>query len=228
MFEILPESREQHSRPLGQTVTAVAVHAVIILGTLREAHAAPELPPAPPDTSMIFIPAPRIPQPSPAGTSAAPATRAAADGAMVVPVVEMPRGLPAVTLGRDPFDPRAFTGHLPGSGSPTPVAPGADSSALGGIVVTSAEADEPPRLLAAGQLQPPPGLEGVAGRVVLAFIVDTLGRAEPLSVKVVSSSAPAFEQPTGEMVRRSRFAPGRSGGRPVRVLVEQAVVFDSR
>jgi TonB family protein len=228
MFETLLESRDHRHRPFGQTVTSVAVHAAIILVAVREVHVAPDAPPAAPDTSMIFIATPRAAPSIPRAVASAPMARADAMAPMVVPVIDIPRNLPAVTLAHQPFDPRAFTGHISEPGLPIGTAPAVDSSGLGGIVVTSAEADEPPRLLAAGSLRPPAGLEGVPGRVVLSFIVDTLGRAEPASVRVVSSTSPAFDQPARGMVLGSRFAPGRNGGRPVRVLVEQAVSFESR
>ena len=228
MFETLLESRDQHHRPVGQTVTSVAVHAVIILIAVREVRVAPDAPPAPPDTSMIFIATPRVAPPDPRGAASTAVARADAPAPMVVPVIEIPRNLPAITLSREPFDPSAFTGHVAGPGLAHGSTPRVDSSGLRGVVVTSAEADEPPRLLAAGPLGPPAGLEGVPGRVVLSFIVDTLGRAEPASVRVVSSTSPAFDRPAREMVSGSRFAPGRNGGRPVRVLVEQAVSFGSR
>ena len=227
MFDTLLESREQHHRPLGQTVTSVAVHAAIILVAVREVHVIPDASPAPPDTSMIFVAPPRA-EPSVARAAAAAAAAPAnVTAPMVVPLIDVPRSLPGVTLTRQPFDPRAFTGRIaePRSIGNTP---GADSSGLGSVAVPSAEADEPPRLFTAGPLQAPAGLEGVPGRVVLSFIVDTLGRAEPSSVRVTSSTSPAFDQPAREVVLRSRFVPGRNGGRPVRVLVEQAVSFGSR
>jgi TonB family protein len=223
MFETLLESRHHPHRPLGQTATAVAVHAAIILVAVREVRVAPKAPPAPPDTSMIFIAPRAVPSASRSAAAAATAPASASAG-MVVPVIDVPRNLPAVTLSQQPFDPRAFTGHIAEPGAE----PVADSPRIGGIVVTSADADEPPRLLEAGQPQPPAGLEGMPGRVVLSFIVDTLGRAEPASVRVVQSTSPAFDQPAREVLLRSKFAPGRNAGRPVRVLVEQPVFFERR
>ena len=92
-------------------------------------------------------------------------------------------------------------------------------------VVTSAEADEQPQLLSAGPKRTPPGREGVPARVQFEFIVDTLGRAESRSLKVISSTNKLFEEPAREMVLKSVFKPGRQGGRAVRVLVMQAVTF---
>lgn len=224
MFETLLESRDHRRRPLGQTVTSVAVHAAIVLVVVREVHVAPAAPPASPDTSMVFIarptPAPARPTGGASGIVSAPV------GAPIArPAIDVPLQVRPVTLDASPFDPRAFAGHNAGADLLLGNAPAADSSALGSVVVTSADADEPPRLLAAGPLRAPTGLEGVQGRVVLSFVVDTLGRAEPASVKVVSSTGAAFHQAAREMVLRSRFASGRNGGRAVRVLVEQAVAF---
>jgi TonB family C-terminal domain len=83
-------------------------------------------------------------------------------------------------------------------------------------------------VLTPGPLRTPSGFEGVPGRVMLTFIVDTLGRAEPASVKVVSSTNKVFEEPAKDMVLKSNFKPGRNGGRTVRVLVQQPVLFQGQ
>jgi len=66
---------------------------------------------------------------------------------------------------------------------------------------------------------------GVAGRVLVSFIVDTTGHVEPASVVIDSSTRPEFEAPTREAVLASTFRPGLLRGRAVRVLVTQPVNF---
>jgi hypothetical protein len=119
---------------------------------------------------------------------------------------------------------RPFTGKGIEGGVATGVVGGTGPVDLN-TVVTSAEADEQPQLLSAGPKRTPPGMEGVPARVQFEFIVDTLGRAESRSIKVLNSTNKLFEEPAREMVLKSVFKPGRQGGRPVRVLVTQAVTF---
>jgi TonB family protein len=68
---------------------------------------------------------------------------------------------------------------------------------------------------------------GVSGRVVLEFIVDTLGTVEP-SIVVVESSHRAFEQPARESVSLAVFRPARLGSQPVRQLSRQPISFVAR
>jgi TonB family protein len=67
---------------------------------------------------------------------------------------------------------------------------------------------------------------GVEGRVVLEAMIDTAGRVEPSTVNVVSSTRPAFERPAMEMLRNSRFLPGRTDSRSIRTQVRIPVVFN--
>ncbi len=74
---------------------------------------------------------------------------------------------------------------------------------------------------------PPPMFEGgVEGRVVVQAMVDSTGRVEPNTVEVVSATQPEFERPAVDMLRNSRFTPGRSGTRAFRTEVRLPVVFN--
>lgn len=61
---------------------------------------------------------------------------------------------------------------------------------------------------------------GIDGHVVVEAIIDTLGRAERGSIKVLSSTNQLFEQPAKEVVAGSVYKPGRIAGRAVRVRVQ--------
>ena len=60
---------------------------------------------------------------------------------------------------------------------------------------------------------------GIAGRVIVETVVDTLGRAEPGSMVVVAAPHPGFVAPARDYVLRALFRPARVHGRAVRVLV---------
>lgn len=64
--------------------------------------------------------------------------------------------------------------------------------------------------------------EGVAR---LTFVVDTLGRVEMETVKVIESSHPAFAAAVKATLPRMRFSAARIGARRVRQLVEFPIVF---
>ena len=73
----------------------------------------------------------------------------------------------------------------------------------------------PPVLLAAG----------VSGRVVVQFVVDTVGAVETLSITVLECTHPGFEAPAREAVAGAVFRPARLGPYPVRQLTKQPVRF---
>ncbi len=66
---------------------------------------------------------------------------------------------------------------------------------------------------------------GIEGRVTLEFIIDTLGRAERPSLRIINSAHNLFEAPARQAVLSCRFRPGRIQGRAVRVRVQQPINF---
>jgi outer membrane biosynthesis protein TonB len=65
----------------------------------------------------------------------------------------------------------------------------------------------------------------VAGEVVARFVVDTAGRVDPGSFRLVSATNPAFVHPVRTSVPRMRYAPAESAGRRIPQVVEQAFRF---
>jgi hypothetical protein len=61
--------------------------------------------------------------------------------------------------------------------------------------------------------------------VELVFVVDTRGRAEMNDVVVKQATDQLFVPSARRAISGCRFEPARAGGRPVRFLVQQAVVF---
>ncbi len=89
--------------------------------------------------------------------------------------------------------------------------------------------DEKPVLVSPPRLTYPESLQraGIEGRVIVQAIIDTLGRAEPGTVKVVMSPDPGFDEPAQSYVLGAVFRPARVHGRAVRVLVQVPVTFKS-
>jgi len=71
------------------------------------------------------------------------------------------------------------------------------------------------RLRTAGRMTYPEDLwaRGVSGTVRLALVIDTLGRAVPSSLRILSSDNLGFEEPTRATVLQSRWFPGMAEGR---------------
>ena len=197
------------------SVVSILAHAGVVAAALAAAgHASRGEPP------VIVVPESLLVVP--ATGSGAP------DGPLTAPVFDPPAvpnppntptipGLPLPPLGP------VFTPA--GGGSPFVLGGGGDSG-----VVAVALTDEPPALLAAPMPAYPPLLRqaGIQGDVVVQAVIDTLGRAEAASLRVVRSANPGFDQPSLECVRRALFRPGRVGGRAVRVLVNVPLAFTLR
>ncbi len=66
---------------------------------------------------------------------------------------------------------------------------------------------------------------GTEGDVILAFVVDTAGRVEPKSVRVLLSHHGLFTEAARAAVDSTTFVPARLRGQAVRQLVQQPFQF---
>ena len=66
---------------------------------------------------------------------------------------------------------------------------------------------------------------GVEGQVSVEFVVDTTGRADMSTFKVLSSAHDAFSEEVRSAVARMRFYPAEAGGRRVKELVQIPFTF---
>src|SRR5438876_5744534 len=94
-------------------------------------------------------------------------------------------------------------------------------------VFMEAIVEEKPAVLSGPTLQFPELLRQaqIQGRVLVQAIIDTLGRAEPASVKVLQSPNPGFDQSAKSYVLKALFRPARVHGRAVRVLIQIPIDF---
>jgi TonB family protein len=138
----------------------------------------------------------------------------------VVAPTDIPTNIPPVNL-QEHFDPRDYSGVGVEGGVATGIVPGADQ------VLSVDVVQEKPERLSGPPPQYPPLLQqaGIEGRVMVQAIVDTSGRIEPNSVRVVESANPGFDVPARNAVLKSLFRPGRVYGRAVRVLVAIPIDF---
>ena len=104
---------------------------------------------------------------------------------------------------------------------------GAEISA-GNAIATGATVDTPVRVLAERSPAYPEILRaaGIGGTVTAQFVVDTTGRVEMASIRLLASSHELFARAVTASLRDMRFTPGSLGGHPVRMLVERSFRFD--
>jgi len=128
---------------------------------------------------------------------------------------------------------RPAAGRAPSAVRSTAAVP---SAALGGSPVHDCArgckaGERPPGLLELpqmriegerGQLGP----SGVHGRVVVRAVIDEIGRLEPATISLVTSSSSAFERAVRDVLPQLRFRPAQVGNQPVAALIE--LRFDIR
>ena len=66
---------------------------------------------------------------------------------------------------------------------------------------------------------------GIHGSVLVEFIVDAVGRVEPQSVRVMSTSNVRLNQPVLDVVSSMRFKPAELHGQRVKELLEMPFAF---
>lgn len=139
--------------------------------------------------------------------------------------IDIPTEIPPIDL-TERFDPRDFSG--------VGVEGGVFSGVEGGTgpvdfsqTFNEAAVDERPERISGPMPRYPEMLRqaGIEGVVLLEFVIDTAGRVEQETIKILQSTNRAFEGPARDVVRRSVFRPGRVRGQAVRVLVQQQIGF---
>ena len=227
MFTTLPESRAIRTRSARGTLVSVMLHGALIAGAVamtlpRRMDARPE--PAR-DKQIVFVVAAQPPrqhsipmpprrqlmQPSASlSTIAVPAITPAP----LPPIDQIGPPLPAeqIAIG----GPSALTAPSIGDGGPGMPTPG-------GVVDVSV-VERMPRILGGAPVPRYP-VSGVSGRVVVRFVVDTVGRAELDGVVVIEATHALFADAVKSALGLYRFSPGEFGGRKVRTMVQQQFTF---
>jgi len=226
VFEVLVESKPKKQRTVGQLLTSLVVHVLLITGAVMATKGAAEVVRERlQDTTLVFLEPPKAPPPETPPPDAIVSANPPPKGFQtVVAVQDIPTEIPPVNLN-DRFDPKDFTGSGVQGGVATGIVGG--TGPVTGETYLEAQVDDPPTVISTGPLRYPPVLEraGIGGRVVMQFVVDTTGHAEAAGFKILSSTNPAFNEPAKEVIMKSVFRPGRVRGQPVRVQVQQVISF---
>jgi periplasmic protein TonB len=229
MLDVLLESKAPHTRRIGGTLASTLVHGAIITGavllTVQPPHFSIKEPPLGP--GPIYIPVDHKPAPQVHRPPANDATPIAphAPGMELPPIDHVPTTIAPVDPNVAPIAP----GNLiigPASAPPGVIGGPAGPVSGPGEAMEVRLVDKPPRVLRSEQPRFPEALRsrGQNGRIVVQFVVDTLGRAEMSEFKVVDATDAQLADPVRAVLPRFRFTPGEAGGHRVRTLV--ALPFD--
>ena len=229
MLDQLLETKQATQRkPLG-TVVSLVLHAVMIAVAVQLTQQAASALVKPVEV-VIRQPIPKT-EPKPVVEKRpvdAVAKVPAKFGSQVIQApVDISVDIPAVDLSAAPTDARDWTGEGAPGGRGTGVRGGTETTHSDEPMFVF-QVDKPAAALPGTAHPAYPAMltaSGVEGRALVQFVVDTLGRAELASFKVLDASHEAFGSAVRAALPRMRFLPAEAGGRKVRMLVQQQFAF---
>jgi TonB family protein len=228
MFDILPASDAHLHVRRRWLSTSLAVHALVVAIAVMFTRGALQATrgPTAKDPIHLFLPRPLEPAYQPARPSDVVAEPPADEFRTIPPLSDIVPAIPPIDLNQRPFDPRDFTGIGRESGEGNGV--GSTEMVAGTFQAnTVLEGFDPAVLLSQPTPRYPATLQsaGVAGSVMMEFVIDTTGKVERAALRVIESSHPAFEDAARGAVLGARFRPAYLNGRPVRQITRQRVRF---
>ena len=229
MLNVLLESKAQHTRRVGGTLASALIHGAIITGAVLLTVQGPRvITREPPEEGIGPYVVVRPPEPQVTDRPPAPAhtSESAPRPSIPMPVIETgPTTIAPVdpTIGLITPDNLRIGPAVP-PGGPAAGPPGAPTGSGEAMDVRLVE--KPPRVLRSENPHFPDALRsrGQGGRVVVQFVVDTLGRAEMSEFKIVDATDSLLGDAVRAVLPRFRFTPGEAAGHKVRTMV--ALPFD--
>lgn len=222
MFNNLLESKAQKQRSVGGSTMSFVIHFVLIYVAVQATlQATQEKEKVEEKVNFVEVKKDEPPPPKPPPQAAPPPPQSFQ---VLTAPVNIPNVLPDIDLTAKMTNEADFSGKgVQSAKAVQSAAPQGDQPYFEFMVekpVTEASNTERPRY--------PDILKsaGVEGEVLAQFIVDTLGRVEPGSFKVLKTTHPLFEAAVRSVLPRMKFIPAEVGGRRVRQLVQQPFVFN--
>ncbi len=234
MFNNLLESEAKKTRRTGSTVVSFILHSAAVAGlVVATANAGQQIAESRQEKLEFVEVVKDEPPPEPEKAPPPPdvvATPPIAKGFQVLqPPDIIPLEIPEIDLTRKVTDEADFSGRG--------VAGGIAKGVEGGVPQVP-QGDQPyfefqvekPAAMAAGtaNMVYPEMLRSaqVEGTVMASFVVDTTGRADMSTFKVIRSDHELFTTAVRNALPRIRYLPAETGGRKVKQLVQQPFVFN--
>jgi periplasmic protein TonB len=234
MFNNLLESKAKKQRSVGGTVFSIILHTGLIAGAVYATAQATQEAEKPKEEKVEFVemkkdepPPPKNEPPPPPPPDVAVAPPPPKGFQVLSAPVEIPDIIPQVDLSKKVTDEADFSGKGVQGGVAKGVAGG-----TGPVVQDQPYFEfqvEKPVVPAPGNTGPryPEMLKSanVEGTVLAQFVVDTTGRVEAGSFKVLKSDHDLFTNSVKSALGNMKFLPAEVGGRKVKQLVQQPFQF---
>ena len=228
MFSNLVESKPKSIRRTGGTIFSFVAHYGLLLGMIYTSAEAARSGDGPIEEKVAFV-EPKQPEakieprrPDLLATLDPPKTVLL----LLIPPIDVPTSLPEIDLSHRVTNPDDFVRR-----------PQSHSQIGGGVrdsVVTDGQVyfdfqTEKPVMQASNSAAPvyPDILRqaGVEGEALVSFVVDTSGRVDQATFKVIRTTHDLFASAVKNVLPRMRFIPAELGDRKVRQLVQQPFSF---
>jgi protein TonB len=231
LFNNLLESKPQKQRSTGGAIVSFVLHTVLIVAAVYATARGAMEDDGPKVEDVKFVeqakpeePKPEEPKPPPPDVVVAP-TPPKGFQVLTAPI-EIPDVIPDVDLTKKVIDEGDFSGKGVAGGTGKGVGDGPPVDANQPFFEFQVEK---PAMAAPGSAQPryPDILRsaGVEGEALVQFVVDTMGRAELNTFKVLRTTHELFAATVRNTLPNMRFIAAEVGGRKVKQLVQQPFVF---
>jgi len=142
--------------------------------------------------------------------------------------IEIPNVIPDIDLSKKVTDEADFSGKGVAGGIAKGVEGGKGPVPQGDQPYFDFQVEKPVVMAPGAQGPQYPDMlrtAGIEGTVLAQFVVDTTGRAEMSTFKVLKSDNDLFSNAVKNALQRMRFLPAEVGGRKVKQLVQQPFQF---
>ena len=234
MFNNLVESKAKRQKRFGGGFVSIVVHGLLIFGGVVLTANAGIQNDKSKDEKVDFVevkkdepkpPEPEKPPPPPDQVIAPPPPK----GFQVLSApIEIPDVIPDVDLSKKATDESDFTGKGVAGGIGKGVEGGKGPVPQGDQPYFDFQVEKPVVMAPGAQGPSYPDMlrsAGIEGSVMAQFVVDTTGRAEMATFKVLKSDNDLFSNSVKNALQRMRFLPAEVGGRKVKQLVQQPFQF---
>ena len=234
MFNNLVESQAKKQKRWGGSVFSIAFHAVVVAGLVIVTANAGIKNEKSKEEKVDFVevkkdepkpPEPEKPPPPPDAVAAPPPPK----GFQVLSApIEIPNIIPDIDLSKKVTDEADFSGKGVAGGVAKGVEGGKGPVPQGDQPYFDFQVEKPV-VMAPGATGPayPDMLRsaGIEGTVLAQFVVDTTGRADMSTFKVLKTDNDLFSTSVKNALTRMKFLPAEVGGRRVKQLVQQPFQF---
>jgi protein TonB len=232
VFNNLIESKPQKTRSLGSTIFSVVAHAVVIslsvVATKQVGEAVAEEVMQKVDFVEIKKDEPPPPEEAPPPPDVVAPPPIAKGFQVLTAPVNIPDVIPEIDLSKKLTNEADFSGKGVAGGIASGVVGGTPQVIDNNQTFFDFQVEKP--------VAPVPGTgnprypdilrsSSIEGEVLAQFVVDTTGRVEVSSFKVIRTSHELFSASVRQALPNMRFLPAEVGGRKVKQLVQQPFVF---